>query len=1069
MRVAPSPYDPMDMPLELTTVAYGRRAAEALRDTVAAGKRGDALAPVSVVVPTNYVGVAARRALGSGTLGPLTEHGTGVAGVTFLTVYRVAELLGAPRLAADGRRPVSTPVLGAAMRGVLAREPGIFRAVAAHPATEQALVEAYRELSQCDDDALGRLARAGRRAADVVRLYRAARVSLEREWYDERDLMDAAVVSVRDGSPVLADLGAIVLYLPQELSLPGAALLRTVAEHAPVTVIAGVTGVARADVGVVTAIGRLGVTVAVDHPVAAPHGTEVVSASDPDDEVRAAIRLVMAALVDGVPLERMAILYGSAEPYARLAHEQLDAAVIPHNGAAVRTLAESVLGRSLLALLALPDRDFHRHDVMALLATAPVWHEGRAVPSARWERISRRAGVVRGAEQWHERLGRHARALEAELTEELAVPDREPRPDWYQHELEATRALDAFVASLRDALTEGARPGMTWRELSVWAHGLVREFLARDTRRLAWPEPEQQAADKVEAALERLAGLDTVEPAPGLDVFRRTLELELDADLGRVGRLGEGILMGHVSLGLGLDLDRVFVCGMAEGSFPARVRDDSLLPDVDRRATDGALPLRAARVDDDHRRLLAALASARDARVLLFPRGDLRRTTDRMPSRFLLDTVEALTGTRHYADDLADLDTAWFHQVPSFAAGIARVPFPATDQEHRLRALLDHTRRGGDVASSGLRAHDPALDRGLACALARSDPEFTRFDGNLGGLAVPSPAGTDAVVSPTRLERWATCPFDYLMEHVLRVEIPELPEEVYELSHLERGSLVHEILDEFLREVLTRAGGAPPPAAAWTPDDRARLHEIADAQCRRYEALGLTGRRAFWDRDRRRILADLDRFLAADSDLRAEHGLTPLATELAFGLPGSERPAVKLALSDGRVLRFRGAADRVDGGRSGQLLVIDYKTGWSFAVGDDGDPTAAGTKLQLPVYALAARAAFGSSGSHVVAAYWFVSSRGDFRWTEVALDAQTRARVDEVLRTIVDGIERGVFPARLDPPDSWPRRWRTYVDPDARGTRDRYREWARKRDAPELADYVALAEPQTEPEPGADA
>ena len=124
----------------------------------------------------------------------------------------------------------------------------------------------------------------------------------------------------------------------------------------------------------------------------------------------------------------------------------------------------------------------------------------------------------------------------------------------------------------------------------------------------------------MEAALDRLAGLDAVEPAPGLDVFRRTLELELDADLGRVGRFGDGILMGHVSLGLGLDLDRVFVCGLAEGTFPARVRDDSLLPDADRRATDGVLPLRAARVDDDHRRLLAALA-ARPARRAPLPQG----------------------------------------------------------------------------------------------------------------------------------------------------------------------------------------------------------------------------------------------------------------------------------------------------------------------------------------------------------------------------------------------------------------------------------------------------------------
>src|SRR5439155_5315255 len=134
-------------------------------------------------------------------------------------------------------------------------------------------------------------------------------------WYDERDLMDAALAAVRAGSAVLADLGSIVLYLPQELSVPAARLLQGIGERAGLTVIAGVTGVERADAGVGTAVARLGVPLGPAH-TAPPIGTEVVSASDPDDEVRAAVRLVMAALVEGVPLERMAILYGAPNPYA---------------------------------------------------------------------------------------------------------------------------------------------------------------------------------------------------------------------------------------------------------------------------------------------------------------------------------------------------------------------------------------------------------------------------------------------------------------------------------------------------------------------------------------------------------------------------------------------------------------------------------------------------------------------------------------------------------------------------------------------------------------------------------
>jgi len=41
-----------------------------------------------------------------------------------------------------------------------------------------------------------------------------------------------------------------------------------------------------------------------------------------------------------------------------------------------------------------------------------VFHRGHAVPSARWERISRAAEIVRGPEQWQRRLDRHAAIVE---------------------------------------------------------------------------------------------------------------------------------------------------------------------------------------------------------------------------------------------------------------------------------------------------------------------------------------------------------------------------------------------------------------------------------------------------------------------------------------------------------------------------------------------------------------------------------------------------------------------------------------------------------------------------------
>ena len=52
-----------------------------------------------------------------------------------------------------------------------------------------------------------------------------------------------------------------------------------------------------------------------------------------------------------------------------------------------------------------------------------------------------------------------------------------------------------------------------------------------------------------------------------------------------------------------------------------------------------------------------------------------------------------------------------------------------------------------------------------------------------------------------------------------------------------------------------------------------------------------------------------------------------MAAELAFGMRGAEIGPVALPLPDGRVVRFRGLADRLDVAADGTLEVVDYKTG----------------------------------------------------------------------------------------------------------------------------------------------
>jgi hypothetical protein len=1044
--------------LDVITCAYGDDAARALHAAVATAKRGDPLAPVTVVVPSNHVGVATRRLLASGRLGPVAGSGTGVAAVTFLTVYRLAELLGASALAAAGKRPVSTPVLAAAMRAELTADAGLFEPVKEHPATEAALVATYRELRDLPPDALEALAGTSRRAAEVVRLHRAVRARLAPAWSDEEDLTDAAV----SAGTTLAreELGALVVHLPQRLSLHGARLLRALAEHVPTAVVVGLTGQAEADAETHASLERLGVRVDEE---ARPRGlpvdagrTTILTASDGDEEVRAAVRAVLDAARAGTPLDRIAVLHASPQPYARLTHEHLRAAGIRTNGATVVPLAARLAGRTMLELLQLPHGRFRRQDVFAWLSSAPILHEGRWAPTTAWERLSREAAIVSGRSDWDHHL--EQLALRYEERAQAEEKDDE-QPEWAaersRESARRARELRAFVLGVIDDLARAASEPRSWSEHAAWARRRLHRLLGDETRRGDWPLEEIKAAERVERSLDRLGALDAVEDAVDLDVFGRTLQLELEQDLGRVGRFGDGVLVGSVEMGIGLDLDLVVVLGLAEGLFPATVRDDSLLPDRERQVTDGALGLRADRVERQHRHLLAALASA-GRHLLCVPRGDLRRSVERVPSRWVLDVASELAGDgpRWWAADLSAATVPWITAVPSFDAGLRALATPATDQEHRLRALLA---AGGDLRATD----DRCTALGAEVIAARRSAAFTRFDGNLGGLSIPSPL--DRVTSPTRLERWADCPHRHLVEDLLRAAPVENPEDALMITPIDKGNLIHDALERFLLAVLAEPAGQRRTGEPWTTADRDRLEQIGSALCDQAEALGITGRPIFWRRDRRRILNDLDLFLVEDSRRRLGHGTSPLAAELAFGFEGG-LDAVQVALSDGRVLRVRGRIDRVDRGDDGSVHVIDYKTGSTYGYGDlaGGDPVAGGTKLQLPIYGLAGRAATGEPTAPVRAEYWFVTSRGGFVRVGYEVTDEVLERTGAVLQVIVDGIEAGVFPPHPGELSTYFRIGCHVCNPDGLGTAELRKQWDRKRHDPALARYADLAEP---PEP----
>lgn len=1026
----------------LRLVPYGPPATDALAEVIEEAKAGDPLAPVTVAPSSTTAGLSLRRTLG-GT--------QGLVNIRFMPLARVAELLGAPRLSAEGRAPLTDPVRRAAIRRALADDPGLFASVADSAATEDALDVAFGELRALTDDELVAYEHRGVRQGEVGRLFRAFRDRTHTR-YDDLDLALAAAEAVDGGSPTLSDIGAVVLHLPSALEPGHHALVAALARAGHVSALLGLTGDDRADepvrslaASLEAVLGRPDVTA----PDTSPRPRQIVLAPDPEEEVRWAVRELLAEPPD--PPLRVAIVSADSEPYGRIAADILTEAGIPFHGPNGTTLAQSVPGRLLLGALALPDERFARHDVMAWLSSGPVIGlDGKRAPVERWDHLSREAGITAGLERWTDGLARHAERL------------ARPRPDDAHGDAEERErrgaealGLAEFVADLADRVDP---PTGGWSERSRWASGLLHAITGGPNRLAEWPDHEIDAFRAVESVIEGLADLDPIEPDPPPRVFRRALEQALDGPAPRTTRFGDGVFVGRVGDVVGAAFDRVHVVGIVEGSFPRSAAPASLVTESDRRALD-ALDTADRRRRDQHRDFLAAMAAA-GSRTLGMPRSDPRSGRPRHASPWLLDAASDLHGSRLFGETLTRIEDQgeWLIRLPSAEATLLGGPVPLSLTERDARELAALRREGTRLPGDALATAAPRLARGLDAVAGRASDRATEWDGIVGpGVA----ALADRAHSPTSLENWPACPFRYFLGQVLRIRPLDTPEEIETLSGLDRGSLVHDVLEAFVRE----RGLGKPPDEPWDDADHNRLDEIAEETFAEYEARGRTGRELLWSLQQRDVRRTLHTILTVDDELRAEYGASPEAVELAFGL-GDDDP-VELEIGSGRRLRFRGRIDRVDridGPEGSTLRVVDYKTGRALASKTkdpyQDDHFVAGTQLQLPIYALAARRAFGDLPTR--AEYWYVNERSSFKTEGYEIDDAVLEEYAELLTRIADGIENGMFPARPggDTYDIFARR-ETYehcyhCDFDRVCTVDRSEAWDRKRHDPALADYVAL-------------
>ncbi len=557
------------------------------------------------------------------------------------------------------------------------------------------------------------------------------------------------MASVDAGDSIVAEVGAVVLHLPRVLTRPELALVAALAGR----------GAVRADRRRHRPPGRRrGVRRGRGRPwarcglgsAAAPEGafkpsppgvegTTVVLAPDPAEEARHAVRVAVAALERGVAAERIAIVSRVAEPYALLVHEELAAAGLPHSAPSPARLGQTIAGRTLLALLRWGPDGHPGATLLRLLRGAPIRGvDGAKVRADRWDRIARDAGVVAGLAEWQSRLA----ARRASVAEWLR--DRDPAE--LQQKLADIDELGAFVdhlAAVTDADLQLGRSARGWGPLSRWAKDVMRTTLGSDVQAEAASSNdsgvhEHAARVAVDGLLDQLGALQGIGPEPDLEAFLATLDHELQAGSGRVGRFGHGITVGRLVDVVGADLDVVVVLGATEGVFPPRPVDDALLPARERRSV-GALRPRGSTRAEEERDVWAALAAAPACFPQHLNAADLRAQRASSTRRRGWSSSSAsfppppplagddVTAADLHGRDLHGRDLPGVVRIDSFQAWLAEGHAPVTAAERDIAELLAAHRAGVDVRAPSR----PPRRWGSAAASTRSG----------GATMVPSASG----------------------------------------------------------------------------------------------------------------------------------------------------------------------------------------------------------------------------------------------------------------------------------------------------------------------------------------
>ena len=647
---------------------------------------------------------------------------------------------------------------------------------------------------------------------------------------------------------------------------------------------------------------------------------EVRNSAGMEDELMLVCKQILSLVeTNGYRYDEIGVVGRTLVPYQTAIKRTFDQHRIPFASSASLPLLQEPAVKTLFHLAQLKGSGLYRPAMMEVV-TSP-WNrqvttqEGGLEPRPDLWRLAVQAlGITRGEEEWR-RLAR------------LGCLD-----SWGEQDEEQ------FTGNIGPLSINGTQLHLLWGYVSQLiddvkavpdkgGYGdLTDAFLSLAERHLTVPLGTAQSidpaslwedADDMNEALSRvfaqLRELDRL----GVDVtwdewtdtFMQVLERTTCA-LAPPSYRGVQVLDAMAARGLGFRA--LFIVGMNEKVFPRFIHEDGFLRDRHRLVLSGTL---GYKIDQklqgygEEALLFELLRSSAGERLYLsYQRAD-SACRPLAPSTYL-DTGGSLS---HASDTQAvfALPRRW----PDRADLSLFVPPLLTREEltvstmlqgRDVSSLLEWVGRDGLMFSHGLEAQ---------AAIESDQPALNAYDGILHSSTVHWSKVSRSGFSPTALESYARCPFQYFAGQVLELEsVRQVPS--MELSPSAMGQLCHDAL-RLCYLVLIQRGW---PAAALSAQEVSEEANRAVAQAFSiYATTHGTGYALTWQLAQERVRRVVESTIVSDREAAPASGFLPVDFEVdATGVLPHQPDVDSVSL--------RGRWDRVDRHpTSGALRVIDYK------------------------------------------------------------------------------------------------------------------------------------------------